>query len=407
MVTGMMGNPAQAIIFNELALKDARDAENVVLLPRVLNNLGVTHEAVGNWSRAVEYYQQGYKLNEALGDERAAARNRVNAGAIVIEYGGNLVEGVRDVENALAVFRKIGDKNFEVFCLQLLGVYDRYAGRLAEADRRFNQALAIARERDLKDLVASLTMDLARVRFDGGDYAPARDLLLQALGQGPWSKDVEARIRLARAYARLGDTNNATVHLNAVSSEVQRDTDPALFQLLKEAAGEVAYEAGRLTEARTLFAESVNVGTDDSPNAAAVEAGARLGLLDALAGAVDQARAAILASLKRSQTMGRYALEARCRVYLARIDVTQGRFEDALQILRDIPADGDRALGPDVQSQVHFWRGRALAGIGNAEAAREEAETARRFANVMRLALPDDAREQFAARPDLRLIGIQ
>jgi len=407
MVAGMMGNPAQAITFNEQALKAAQAGDNIVLLPRVLNNLGVTHEAVGNWSRAVEYYQQGYKLNEALGDERTAARNRVNAGAIVIEYGGNLAEGVREVENALAVFRKIGDKNFEAFCLQLLGVYDRYAGRLAEADRRFNQALAIARERDLKDLVASLTMDLARVRFDIGDYARARDLLLQALGQGPWSKDVEARIRLALAYARLGDTNNATVHLNAVSGRVQRGTDPALFQLLKETAGEVAYEAGRLTEARTLFAESVNAGTGDLPNAGAVEARARLGLLDALAGAVDGGRAAIRASLNRSQTMGRFTLEARCRVYLARIDVTQGRFEDALQILRDIPADGDRALGPEVQSQVHFWRGRALAGVGNAEAARKEGDVARRLANDLRTSLPDAARRQFAARPDFRLIGIQ
>jgi tetratricopeptide (TPR) repeat protein len=404
MLTHMMGSPAQALTFHEQALKAAQDGENVVLQPRVLNNLGVTHEALGNWSRAVAYYQQGYKLNEVLGNDPAAARNRVNAGAIIIEYGGNLEEGVRDVENALAVFRKIGDKTFEAFCLQLMGVRERYAGRHVAAERYFNQALAIARERDLKDLVASLTMDLARVRFDAGDYTRARDLLLQALGQGSWSKSVEARIRLALVYARLGDDANARSQLDQISSGIQRDTDPAQFQLLKEAAGEVAYEAGRLTEARALFADAIKTSSEGPP---AVEARARLGLLDALDNAPDRGRAAILASLKQAQAMGRYGLEARCRVFLARIDVMQRRFDDALQTLREIPADGDRVLGPEIQAQVHHWRARALSGNGDATAAEAEKEAARGFMNAMRKALPDGARARFEARPDARLIELQ
>ena len=66
--------------------------------------------------------------------------NRANRGFLLVEYGGTPEEGLRDLENALAVFRKLGDKNFEVFCLKVIGAYYRYAGRYTDTERELNRA---------------------------------------------------------------------------------------------------------------------------------------------------------------------------------------------------------------------------------------------------------------------------
>ena len=86
----------------------------------VLTNLGTTYKNLGDRGRAVDFYEQSYKLNEALGNDQGAAHSQATAGALLIEHG-DPDAGLRDVQNALTVVRKIGDRNFEVSaCRSLL-----------------------------------------------------------------------------------------------------------------------------------------------------------------------------------------------------------------------------------------------------------------------------------------------
>ena len=85
---------------------------NLPLQTAVLTNLGTTYKNLGNRARAVDFYQQSYKLNEALGNDQGAAYSQATAGALLIEHG-DPEAGLRDVQNALTVVRKIGDRNFE------------------------------------------------------------------------------------------------------------------------------------------------------------------------------------------------------------------------------------------------------------------------------------------------------
>ena len=73
-----------AVTHWERALAGARATGNRLLTPRVLNNLGVAYQALGDRARAVKSYRQSYALNEELGDQQEAARTRANAGAILI-----------------------------------------------------------------------------------------------------------------------------------------------------------------------------------------------------------------------------------------------------------------------------------------------------------------------------------
>ena len=385
----------------EHSLASARFVGNVALQTAVLTNLGVTYTDLGKRDRAVDFYEQSYKLNESLGNDQAAAYSQASVGALLIDYGGDPEKGVRDVQNALTVVRKLGDKNFEMFCLRKLGAYYRYAGRVADAERQLNQAVAIARERN-RD-VSFLLIELGRSRFDTADYGRATDLFTQAAAAGSGNENTEAHVRLARTWARVGDFAAAQSELAKAKTDIERLGDQGFAPLFHLAWGELAYESGRVAEAQMHFQQSSELWTDAFPDEASVEARAYLALLDPSRGAQGRARASLSTVLAQAHKMGRLALEARARIHLARIDIQQRAYGDALALLRDIPADGDRTLGPELQAQVHYWRAQAHRGAGDAADAESELATARKLFEGVRAALPERFRGGFAARPDINL----
>ena len=382
----------------ERALVSARAVGNVDLESALLTNLGVAHESLGDRPRALEYYRQGYRVHEAIGDEGAAAYNRAFVGGLLIHNGGDPETGLRDVQNALAVARQGASRDLEVLCLRTMAAYYRYGGRYQDAERELTRALAIARELDLEQGLAQLTIDLASSRFDQSDYTGARQLLATALGDASGPERTRARILLGWTLVRLGDVDAAQAGVNQAAGDLRTQGDTALSPLLQTVQGELAYERGDLREARARFAGAASLWRDALPDAASVEARASLGLLDALEGRIDAGRMHLQASLEQARKMRRVALEARCRVYLARLALAQRRPAEALDTLRDIPTD------PELQAQVHYWRGRALAAQGDRPGARAEQIRARQLVEMMRASLPDAYRVSFVTRTHIRQI---
>jgi tetratricopeptide (TPR) repeat protein len=155
---------------------------------------------------------------ERLGQEQRAAELQANAAAILIENSVTPDRGLRDVQNALAVSRRLGNRNFEVLGAQLTAAYYRSAGR----------------------------------------------------------------IRLGQTLARLNDADGARREFAQAEADVNAGTDPELVPLLNTAIGVFAYESGDPAAARERFQRSAALWTDDFPDVASVEARAYLGLLDGL-----------------------------------------------------------------------------------------------------------------------------
>jgi hypothetical protein len=104
--------------------------------------------------------------------------------------------------------------------------------------------------------------------------------------------------------------------------------------------------------------------------------------------------------------MHRVALEARARIFLARLHIERKRFDDAAQVLTAIPDDAEQRIGRELQAQAHYWRSVALAALGMREAADAEAGRARQLVGDIQASLPESDRERYAARPDIqRVIG--
>jgi serine/threonine protein kinase/tetratricopeptide (TPR) repeat protein len=397
-----LGRPADAVKDYEESLAVAREAGNVVLEPLVLMNLGAMQGIVGNQTAALRYHQQSHDVFEKFGDELRAAQSQVNVGAILIEYSGRRDEGLRDLQNALGVFRKHGDKNFEMFAAKVTATYLRYSGQLAEAERELNRALALAKEWGMYGEIPALTIDLARSRFDMGDYGAARDLLLDAVGDGSGKHSAIARIYLGRVHGRLGQFDLARADFKQALRDLNMAGHTGYLAILHTSMGDLAFQTGRRGDARAHLSAAVALWTDDLPEPASVEARAYLGLLDALEGRPAAGMTAVQSSLEHAKRTGPFSLEARCRIYLARIYAAEHRFEEAINALKPLAVIENLTLGSELQALVHYWRSRAMEGIGDRAGAQSEESMARKLIREIRLSLPEQYRQGFVSRPDIR-----
>src|SRR5205823_6660885 len=142
-----------------------------------------------------------------------------------------------------------------------------------------------------------------RLRFELNDYAAARKLFLEALGDGSSKDSAQIRIYLGRLYGRLGQFDAARSYLSLAADDVKRNGESGLFPSLYDATGEVAYESDRIPEARASFGEAAALWINDLPDEASVEARAFAGLLDVLARKDAQGVKAIQTSLNKAHTM--------------------------------------------------------------------------------------------------------
>jgi tetratricopeptide (TPR) repeat protein len=397
------GREAEAVNSWTRALAGARATGNLGLEAGVLMNLGVASEALGRRRQSLEYYEQSVALNETLRDERQAARAQLNAAAILVEYGPSPDDGVRRVQSALTVFRKIGDKAFEILGLRVLGAYHRNAGRAREAEQFFDQALAIARERGLEDSAVGIRLDLARTRLAQGRYGDAVTAL-EGVAREPRSRDsTHAKVLAGVVRARLGDVKAAEDWFAQAARDVDSSGDASLAPLLLLSRGELALEQGERARALAFFREAAERRGDEPPDASAVAASAYRDWIAPGGGDVRN-RERLAETVQRAAAMQRANLEGLCRALQARAQLGAGDAEGALAALRLDPAV-ESGLDPETAAAVQSIRADAFARVG--DAARETAARAevRRLLAALTAGLPAAARDQFARRPGIAALS--
>jgi hypothetical protein len=69
-----------------------------------------------------------------------------------------------------------------------------------------------------------------------------------------------------------------------------------------------------------------------------------LGVIDLMEGHLAGAKRSLESTLAQARRMGRYNLEVRSRLYLARLALAQHRPDDALDLLKPVPQDGQRVV---------------------------------------------------------------
>jgi tetratricopeptide (TPR) repeat protein len=392
------GDLPAAVTFWERSLAAAGQVSNTSLQASVSSNLGVAHESLGNFAQALQYYEQSYRVSEARHDERRAAYNQANAGALRIWNGIDPGQGLRDVQNALAVVRRLNDKNFEVLCLQMIAAYHRFSGAHADAENGLRVALAIAMELGDADAVESLTVDRGRLFEDAGRYTDALAALSPVADDAKSSRRLEARVLVGRLHAALGDFAAAARVLEQTAAEIDAAPGRGLKPELHATLGRVAYEQRRVREAQSEFQRAAALWDDEFPHPASVEASAYLGLLEAEAGRASAGRERAERSVAQSARMGMVTLNARCRILLARIALLSRRPDNAVAVLSDLTTSH---VGAELQASIHGTRAEAFMALGDADAVSLERRAAKLAIEQLLDKAPGDYRSRIAARPTI------
>jgi tetratricopeptide (TPR) repeat protein len=318
----------------------------------------------------------------------------------LIEYGSPPDEGRRFVEGALRVVKRedAADRNFELFCLQLLAVHDRLTGRFAEARKGLSEALQTATSRGFKGRLPSLLLDDGRTLMEMGEYAQAGETFEKARASAGGTATPELLIEQARLGLRLGDFAAASAALDQASLSAGA-IEAALAPRLETTRAEVAYAQGRVKDARAAFERASKLWSGPLPDAASVEARAFAGFLDALDGR-EQGRRAMVESLRQAAGMKRPAAEAVVRLLLARLDLRARRPAEALETLAAVQGE---ALSPEVRALVHYWRAEARDAQMPGSGADDRREAGRWFEEA-RQRVPSELRERYSSRPDLQVL---
>jgi tetratricopeptide (TPR) repeat protein len=302
------------------------------------------------------------------------------------------------------VFRKIGDKSFEVLGLRVLGAYHRNAGRTREAEQSFDQALSIARERGLEDDAVGIRLDLARTLFAQGRYADAL-AGLESVAREPRSRDsTHAKVLVGVARARLGDLESAEIGFAQAAREVEASDDASLTPLLLLSRGELALEQGDRMRAMALFRQAAGVPADELPDAAAVAAAAYRDSLGATGRGAAQSRPRLAAAVARAGSLKRASLEGLCRARQARVLLDAGDAAGAVAAL-EIEKSTEAGLDPETAASLYGARAEAFARLG--DAAREAAARAevRRLIAGLTERVPEASRARFSQRPAIAALA--
>ena len=174
-----------------------------------------------------------------------------------------------------------------------------------------------------------------------------------------------------------------------------------LLPAVNEALGELAFESGRLEEARRFLARALPDDSDLFVDQAEADAQAHLGLVEATRGRPGEGRTLLERSLERAKRMGRVAVQARYAMFLARSHLLEGNAAAARRVFEESVPERRDQLPSELRAQVAYWNARAE----GEEAARSRGiVAARKLIQDLANELPESDRRQFLGRPEIRVV---
>jgi tetratricopeptide (TPR) repeat protein len=227
----------------EAGLTAARRMADFKNMSLFLNEIGLAYSAMGDKTRALEFYQQKLPLARLLSDDNSLAVTFTNIGA-VHDALGNKPEALRNYQAALPIKQKLGDKKGTAVTLNNIGGIHRSAADYPKALEILHQSLQISREVGDRRLQAATLTNIGGTYYEMGDYTQARLCYEQAL---PLLKSVDDKRGMATAYNNLGGLAMAT-------GQMQQALEYYQFALpLRRAVGDKRGEANTLDNMAVVY----------------------------------------------------------------------------------------------------------------------------------------------------------
>jgi CHAT domain-containing protein/tetratricopeptide (TPR) repeat protein len=219
-----IGEPGRAIAYLDTALTEARNLDAPHEAASNLEHIAAIYRDAGDYARALRMFEQARVLNDSLGLVDEAAFDLRSSAEIYRELG-NRDLARRDAGRALAIHRRVGARLQVVHDLLLLARLELEDGHSPIAWQLHAEANRIATSLEARTARLAVALATARMADHDGDHARVRRALREAASDfevGGMDVVWEAHWLAARAWARAGSLDSATVAARAAVAAVER-----------------------------------------------------------------------------------------------------------------------------------------------------------------------------------------
>ncbi|GCA83308.1 photosystem I assembly protein Ycf3 [Microcystis aeruginosa NIES-2522] len=191
-----------------------------------LGNLGNAYQSLGQYQKAIGYYQQSLAIARELGDRRGEAYSLGNLGAAYLSLG-QYQKVIEYLQQTLAIAREIGDRSGEANSLNNLGDTYNSLGQYQKAIEYLRQSLVIAREIGDRQWETNSLGNLGNAYQSLGQYQKAIGYYQQSLAiareLGDRRGEAYSLGNLGAAYLSLGQYQKVIEYLQqtlAIAREI-------------------------------------------------------------------------------------------------------------------------------------------------------------------------------------------
>jgi CHAT domain-containing protein/Tfp pilus assembly protein PilF len=188
--------------------------------------IGLAHDLLSDYPKALEYYGQALEIRRATGNRRGEGQALSSIGVVYAALG-DYPKALEHYQQALAIQREAGDRAAEAAVLHSTGTLYWRQGEPQKALEYYNQALALRREADDLRGEGETLIGIGATYRVMGETQNALDYYARALAI---KRDVGDRRgaaitlhNMATAYSTLGDFEKALEHF-AHSLALRRET---------------------------------------------------------------------------------------------------------------------------------------------------------------------------------------
>jgi two-component system, NarL family, sensor kinase len=194
------------------ALQMAKAESDVALEAEALYNIGVTHQAQGNYTEALEYEERALELQKKTGDPAKTAKT-LNGLGIIYDEKGDYEKALTHYYEALKIFESLNDEDKMAMVLTNIGIVLKAQKEYANAADHYRKAAAIYHRLDNRFGLASCQANLGSVYLFVPNYDSA--LHYSLLASDEFEKQNMRQVlpitwgNAARALEQLGQVQQA------------------------------------------------------------------------------------------------------------------------------------------------------------------------------------------------------
>jgi DNA-binding SARP family transcriptional activator/Tfp pilus assembly protein PilF len=286
-------HPVDLFAVNAHALRAAEEADNSAGRAHVLRQLGVGHSRASRFETAREHFDQALALFRQIGDLAGEAHTLTNLAALKSRCGDNMAAREGHYR-ALAVAQRSGDRYATATVYNNVVAAEAALGNLAEADEACRRALAIFQDIGARHCEAIALFNLANTELDRGEYTTAGDRLRRCLASAEALDMVSTQAHvldsLGTLHLRLEEPDEAESYFRRALDVCHELGDVSGQAWSCNGLGEAAQLAGNAAGGLRWHVEALGIATQVGARDQEARAHAGIGHAHRMLGSLDEAR---------------------------------------------------------------------------------------------------------------------